>query len=118
MTTAKVTKQLGLPTISGNTTKGLTATKNLTGNGRAKYRNNGVIVGGNWKVATLGDGMNITVSRLQGKTWKPEGYFMTLHNAFKYLVDQQVRESDLTDLKAVIEKIEKLKADILGIAAE
>jgi hypothetical protein len=85
---------------------------------RARSKNTGIIIaGGKWKVATLGDRMNITVSRNQGKSWRVEGYFSNLKSAFNWLVDQQVRDSDLTDLKTLVKKIDEIKQEINNMAS-
>ena len=78
---------------------------------------------GNYKVET--DELNVTVSKRsvarKGKnagqeTWTNEGYFGTLENALKYLVDREVKGTGLTDLKAVIKKQHELKDVIAQLA--
>lgn len=77
---------------------------------------NGLTIGGEWRISTDGD-MNIVLSKRHKTRFVAEGYFFRLADALRYLVDAKVRQSDLSDLKAVVEKIEQLKRDIVGIAA-
>jgi hypothetical protein len=107
-------EQLSWSEIGKNTLLGSSALQNLTGNARSRQKSDGIIIGGKWKVTALGDGMNLTVSRLQGKTWKVEGYFFTLAPALSFLIDQQVRDSDLNDLQILVEKVETIKKEIIG----
>jgi hypothetical protein len=107
-------EQLSLSEIGKNTLLGSNAHQNLTGNARSRQKSDGIIIGGKWKVTTLTDGMNIIVSRLQGKTWKVEGYFFTLAPALSFLIEQQVRDSDLNNLKILVEKVETIKKEIIG----
>ncbi len=74
-----------------------------------------MLIGNNWKIEADTD--NVTLSRRSvakvGKragleTWKPEGYFSTLQNALRFLVDLEVKETHLTDLRTVIAKQEEL----------
>jgi hypothetical protein len=116
MTTEKLkaTKQFALDGIGKDTripSKGLTG--KLQQVGRAKA---GLVVGGRWKIQGDGD-LNIVLWKLGGKSWHSEGYFMTLAAALRYLVDAEVRQSDLSDLKATVERIEAIKREIVGIAA-
>jgi hypothetical protein len=71
------------------------------------------------------DGLNVTVSKRsvtkggdnQGKeTWANEAYVSTLPNALKWLVDQEVKDTGLTDLKTIIAKQNELYALIEKVA--
>ena len=82
-----------------------------------------MLVGKDFKVEA--DDLNVTVSRRsvarKGKNagqerWANEGYFGTLENALKYLVDRGVKEAGLTDLKTVIKKQNELKDMITQLA--
>ena len=75
-----------------------------------------MLVGKDYKIET--DELNVTVSKRSvarkganagQETWTNEGYFMTLENALKYLVDREVKETYLTDLKTVIAKQHEIK---------
>ena len=75
-----------------------------------------MLVGKDFRVET--DELNVTVSRRSvarkgakagEELWINEGYFGTLENALKYLVDRGVKETGLTDLKTVIKKQHELK---------
>ena len=76
-------------------------------------------VGKKWKIES--DSMNVTLSRLlvvlrgerKGeKYWSVEGYYPTPKLALKGLVDQGVRDTELTDLKTIVKAIDELKSDI------
>ena len=57
---------------------------------------------GNWTL--IADTMNIILPR-EGH---PTNYFSSVGNALKFMVDEGVKESRLTDLKAVVAKQDEL----------
>lgn len=70
-----------------------------------------MLIGENYKIET--DNMNVTLLK-KGKTkdgneyYRPIAYLYDLNNALKYLVDLEVYETGLKDLKTVIKKQEEL----------
>ena len=71
------------------------------------------------KYAIETDALNVTVyersevkdkeSKNFGKeTKKAIGYFSTMHQAYKFIVDREVRVTGLTDLDTVMEKMNEL----------
>jgi hypothetical protein len=118
MTTAtKRTRQFGMDGIHSDTLLPTGASPSAKRKGGAKYKSNGVIIGSKWKVQTMGDGLNITISKNTGKSWRVEAYVSSLAGALSWLVSQEVRESDLSDLRAVVERNEELRREIIGLAA-
>jgi hypothetical protein len=85
----------------------------------APYRlGEGILIGCDWKLTS--DKYNVILWRQEGKTkprWRAQGFYSTIGNALIGLVSQGVRDSDLTDLRAVQAKIDELRADILRMAA-
>jgi hypothetical protein len=68
MTTAtKRTRQFGMDGIHSDTLLPTGASPSAKRKGGAKYKSNGVIIGSKWKVQTMGDGLNITISKNTGK---------------------------------------------------
>ncbi len=77
---------------------------------------------GDYKIES--DAINIVVSKRlivrkgdnAGKeSWTNQAYVSTLENALKYLVNQEVKETGLTDLKTVIAKQNELYELIKGV---
>lgn len=71
------------------------------------------------KYAIETDALNVTVYEISevkdkesknfGKeTKKAIGYFSTMHQAYKFIVDREVRVTGLTDLDTVMEKMNEL----------
>ncbi|MEN8075716.1 hypothetical protein ABFP60_02075 [Clostridioides difficile] len=71
------------------------------------------------KYSIESDALNVTVyeiSKVKDKdsknfgkeTKKAIGYFSTMHQAYKFIVDREVRITGLTDLNTVMEKINEL----------
>ncbi len=117
MTTAKTEKQTlfeGLENSEGIKDTGdneKTATTELS-----RLSDVGLMIGSKWKVAA--DDMNIMVMRKRQTKdgsirWDVEGYFATPAGAFDFLVEQNVRDTGLKDLKTVVDTIAELKKDIL-----
>lgn len=82
-------------------------------------------IGKNYRIET--DAQNVIVQRRTvaraGKnagqeTWDNEAYVSTLENALKWLVDNEVKETGLTDLKTVIAKQNELYALIKEVSHE
>ena len=75
-----------------------------------------MLIGKNWKIDS--DKLNVTLYQRHvapaknGKPkhdyWTTEGYFSTVKNALKFLIDQGVAETNLTDLKTIAKKQEEL----------
>lgn len=75
-----------------------------------------MLIGKKWKIEA--DSLNIilykryTVKATDKKPkhdyWKVEGYFSRVENALAYLVDLEVAETELKDLRTVIEKLNQL----------
>jgi hypothetical protein len=78
-----------------------------------------MLIGANYQLE--GDNLNITLSkRLVSKRtgepyWSAIAWFMTLKGALTYLVDLEVSETKLTDLKTVVEKQDELY-NLIGTA--
>ena len=77
----------------------------------------GLVIGQNWRVGA--DTLNIILYRRQvnkktGKEyWRAHSYYSTVTNALVELVNQDIRDTELADLKTVCDKIEQLHKDIL-----
>jgi len=72
----------------------------------------GMLVGSKYKLESDG-GFNIIVYRKAkskggDESWRIEGYFGTLKNALRSLVDAEVRNSGLRDLKQITQKQDEL----------
>lgn len=71
-----------------------------------------ITVGKNWGIGS--DNLNIILyqRKVSKKTkkeyWRASYYFSNIKNALKGLVDQEVRDSDLTDVKSIAKKIDGL----------
>jgi hypothetical protein len=114
MAQTTLVKQLGLTGIHGNA---VVANKPIiSANQRGRRRHGALLVGADWKIETDGD-LNLILYRQGGKSWRAEGYFMTLTALLNYLVEAEVRRSDLSDLEVAVGRIEALKKEIIGIAA-
>lgn len=81
----------------------------------------GILINANWKVSA--DSMNIILYRRdkESKTgkerWRAEGFYSTLGSALVGLVRQGIRDTELSSIRAVNQKIEELERDILKMAA-
>lgn len=100
-------KQMGLPEIEHNhvvtTIKPRhTAAKSL-------------VINPKWKISS--DELQFTISRFVGGRWRSEAYVMTLEAAYNWLVNQEIRDSDLADLKDAVNRVGALRRDILRLAA-
>jgi hypothetical protein len=115
MTTAtRAIRQLGLVGVGDSVTLKGGARPTPCQQGAVSQK--GVLIGDKWKIHSDGE-MNIVLSKRHKSRWEPVGYFFKLTDVYCYLVHAEVRASDLSDLKVTVAKIEKLKADILGLAA-
>lgn len=91
--------------------------KNATTRPSAFLPQGGLMVGRDWKLYCC-DSLNITVARRQkskdgtGENWINAAYFSTLAGALHFLVEQQVKDSQLKDLKKVVDAVAQLKKDI------
>lgn len=78
-----------------------------------------MLIGDKYKIES--DSLNATVYRRAkskkagGDSWRAEAYFATVKNALTYLVDTEVRETGLRDLKQVTEKQDALYALIKSL---
>jgi hypothetical protein len=63
------------------------------------------------------DQMNVVVSRKKpgAKRLITEGYFSTMVDALDFVVDKGVRDTDLVDLKTVVDKQDELYRLIQGL---
>jgi len=81
----------------------------------------GLVVGQDWRVGA--DTMNIILYQRQtnkktGKEyWRAHSYYATVANALVGLVNQAVRDTELADLKAVCDKTDQLRKDILKVCS-
>lgn len=71
-----------------------------------------MLIGAKYKIESP-DSMNVTLYRKEivkkgGIRWRAIAYFATPANALKYLVDQEVKETGLKELRVVVEKIDEL----------
>ena len=83
-------------------------------------------IGKNWKIES--DSMNITLfkrhtvkatpTKPAHNSWSAEGYYSKIQHALKGLVDFEVKETELKDLKTVVEKQDELYKLIKGIRDE
>jgi hypothetical protein len=46
---------------------------------------------------------------------KPEFYFATVRNALKFLVEQEVKESHLVDLRGVVQRIDQFQGEVMAV---
>lgn len=106
-------KQLGLTGIAGNTLIKVRTTPSPLARSHTNQKQ-GLVIGGQWKITT--DELNVTIFSHHGNRWQPEAYVSTLSAAYTWLINQEVRKSDLSDLKVVVARIEQLKREIIGIA--
>ena len=80
-------------------------------------------IGKKWKIEA--DAMNVTLLRRgtarKGKdigleTWTIVGHYSSIENALKALVNQGLRDTELTDLMTIVAKIDELHKLIEGMA--
>ena len=61
--------------------------------------------------------LNITVYEhftIKGKDYKkPVGYLTTLDQAFKFLIDREIKGTGMKDFNLIMNKIEELRIDIM-----
>lgn len=78
-----------------------------------------MLIGDRYKIES--DSLNITLyrkgtSKVNGNNyWRPVAYFSTVGNALEHLVDLEVAETGLKDLRAVLEKQKELDQLIRGL---
>jgi len=81
-----------------------------------------MLIGTKWKIEA--NKYNILLykkyAQIKGKNqgveqWKVEGYFRTVAGALKFLVDSEVKETQLRDLKTVVAKQDELYKLIEGL---
>jgi len=80
-------------------------------------------IGKNWQITS--NNLNITLSRKRTRVhkdtnekyedWEDVGYFANIENALSFLIHQKVRDTELKDLKTIIEALSKVEKSI-GIA--
>lgn len=81
-----------------------------------------MLIGEKWKIES--DTLNVTISRRikskKGKadSWRPECYVSTLRHALDWLVDQDVRDTHLADLKTIVAKQDELYALIKTVTGK
>ena len=87
-----------------------------------------MLIGKEWKVESL-DSMNVTIQKLVKPSKKHDGtmsqggwvvvaYHGSVQAALVNLVNIGVKETQLTDLKTVVDKIEQLEKDIMKAIKE
>ena len=87
----------------------------------ANVPQDGISINADWKIGA--DSMNIILyrrdreSKTGNERWRAEGFYSTIGNALIGMVRQGIRDSQLTDLKAVNDRIAQLEQDILRMAA-
>ena len=61
--------------------------------------------------------LNVTVYvhfTIKGKDYKkPVGYLATIDQAFKFLIDREIKGTGMKDFNLIMNKIEKLRIDIM-----
>ena len=81
-----------------------------------------VAIGQDWRVGA--DTLNIILYRHQvnkktgNEYWRRHSYYDTIANALVGLADQEIRDTELADLKMVCNKIDQLHKDILKVCEE
>ena len=71
-----------------------------------------MLIGKKWKIES--DSMNITLfkkaksKKANTETWATVGFYADVPNALHELVNQGVRDTELTDLKTIVAKIDEL----------
>ena len=74
-----------------------------------------MLIGKNWMIES--DDLNVTLYRRYiakkgtdtGKEkWRTEGYFATVHNALKELVNLEVKGTHLKDLQTIVFRLDEL----------
>ncbi len=112
----------GIEGVNLTTDKG-ESHKNATSGARALLSQGGLMVGKNWRVYCC-DSLNVCVSRRSKskspdskEKWVIEGYFSTVAGALHFLVEKSIKETELADLKVIVDKVEELKHDILKLFA-
>ena len=83
-----------------------------------------MLIGKNYKIES--DSLNVILSKKVKRTnkvtkekydsWKILGYFATIKGALHELVNQRIRDTELTDIKKVEAEIASLKKMIEGLA--
>ena len=71
-----------------------------------------MLIGKNWQIKA--DANNVTLSRsyytkLGKEVWRTHGYFATVGSALRELIYQEVRETQLKNLKTILAKIDSLE---------
>ncbi|MDD5510652.1 MAG: hypothetical protein PHI12_07580 [Dehalococcoidales bacterium] len=108
-------------TLSG---KGIGRGRVVTPPGRAKnvalVPRRGIPVGQKYRIASIP--YNIVIQKrhttLMGREhWETIGYYLTLSSAIRGIIQEDIKETDLVDLKAIQDRITQLEQDILKLAA-
>ena len=78
-----------------------------------------MLIGKDWKIES--DALNVTLSRKRTRKskdgnsfeeWEVEGYYSSVPNALKGMVNQGIRETGLRDMRVIVTEIEKLNQKI------
>ncbi len=80
-----------------------------------------MLIGKDYKIET--DKLNVTlskghISKKGVESWYEIGYFSSIQNALKHLVNLEVQETGLKDIRTVIAKIEELYKLIASITPQ
>ena len=68
------------------------------------------VINDTWKLGA--DSLNVILYKKTGKSYRVYGYYAMVKSALKDLIDQEVRDSELVDLKTVVDRVDKAYADI------
>ncbi len=117
MTTEKLEKQHCFEGIeTDGTIEDTGDTENNATTESYQFSDVGLLVGSRWKV--VADGLDVIVLRKrvtknENIRWDPQGYFATPAGAFNFLVEQNIRDTGLKDLKTVVDVMAELKRDVI-----
>ena len=80
-------------------------------------------IGNKWKIES--DSLNIILYRKKKRVkkdtkevyedWEPMGYFSTIPNALREMINQRIRDTELKDVKTIIAEIDKLETLLQGL---
>lgn len=78
-----------------------------------------MLIGNNWKIES--DSLNVILSKKSrktkvGKFWATQGFYPNVKEALHALVDQEIKDTELVDIKTVNDKIEELHSLIDNLA--
>ncbi len=81
-------------------------------------------IGNKWKIES--DSLNIILYRKKKRVkkdtkevyedWETMGYFSTIPNALREMINQRIRDTELKDVKTIIAEIDKLETLLQGLS--